>query len=242
MLRELPAVLRRVGFNVRAVLGGEDLIAVEAGYTRGESYGVAFDIGTTTVVATLMNSGSGMAEGVVSTLNGQAPCGADVISRISHAMSGPRERKEPQQAILDTVNQVLRDLYQPSGVGRERVYEAVMAGNATMLHLLLGVDPEPISITPFTPAFREPLYVPARELGIEIHPQGRIQTLPLIAAYVGADIVAGLLASGLARDAKLRLLVDMGTNGESCWDPRGASSLRPLRPARPSRAARSAAA
>ena len=214
VLRTLPALLRDAEFKITAVLGGDQLIAVEAGDTREESYGVAFDLGTTTVVGTLMNLRTGMAEAVRSTLNGQAPFGADVISRISHGMQGDEAKVELREAIQRTMNTVLQELYESAGVRRERVYETVVVGNATMLHLLLGIDATPISMMPFTPAFREPLYLPAREVGLDIHPGGYVQTLPVIGAYVGADIVAGVVATGLAREDKLRVFVDVGTNGE----------------------------
>jgi uncharacterized 2Fe-2S/4Fe-4S cluster protein (DUF4445 family) len=214
VLRALPAVLRGAEFKVTAVLGGDQLIAVEPGDTRDESYGIAFDLGTTTVVGTLMNLRTGMAEAVRSTLNGQAPFGADVISRISHGMQGEDARAELRDAVLRTMNGILAELYEAAGVGRERVYEMVVVGNATMLHLLLGIDATPISMMPFTPAFRDPLYLPAREVGLDIHAGGFVQTLPVIGAYVGADIVAGVVATGLAREEKLRVFVDVGTNGE----------------------------
>ena len=214
VLRTLPGLLRSAEFKVTAVLGGDQLIAVEAGDTREATYGVAFDLGTTTVVGTLMNLRTGMAEAVRSTLNGQAPFGADVISRISHGMQGDEAKAELREAIQRTMNTVLQELYDAAGVERERVYEAVVVGNATMLHLLLGIDATPISMMPFTPAFREPLYLPAREVGLDIHPGGYVQTLPVIGAYVGADIVAGVIATGLAREDKLRVFVDVGTNGE----------------------------
>jgi uncharacterized 2Fe-2S/4Fe-4S cluster protein (DUF4445 family) len=214
VLRTLPGLLRSAEFKVTAVLGGDQLIAVEAGDTRDESYGVAFDLGTTTVVGTLMNLRTGMAEAVRSTLNGQAPFGADVISRISHGMQGDEAKAELREAIQRTMNTVLQELYDAAGVARERVYETVVVGNATMLHLLLGIDATPISMMPFTPAFREPLYLAAREVGLDIHPGGYVQTLPVIGAYVGADIVAGVVATGLAREEKLRVFVDVGTNGE----------------------------
>src|SRR5438874_6181879 len=214
VLRTLPALLRDAVFKLTAVLGGDQLIAVEAGDTREESYGVAFDLGTTTVVGTLMNLRTGMAEAVRSTLNGQAPFGADVISRISHGMQGDEAKAELREAIRRTMNGVLHELYEVAGVSRDRVYETVVVGNATMLHLLLGIDATPISMMPFTPAFREPLYLPAGEAGLDIHPGGYFQTLPVIGAYVGADIVAGVVATGLAREDKLRVFVDVGTNGE----------------------------
>ena len=89
-----------------------------------------------------------------------------------------------------------------------------MVGNATMLHLLFGIDPSPLAVMPFTPAFMEPLLVPAAEVGLNIHPHGYIQTLPALGAYVGADIVAGVLATSVVREDKLRVFVDVGTNGE----------------------------
>jgi uncharacterized 2Fe-2S/4Fe-4S cluster protein (DUF4445 family) len=112
------------------------------------------------------------------------------------------------------MNQVADHLYTEAGVSRDRTYEAVVVGNVTMLHLLLGVDPAPIAVMPFTPAFMEPLTVPAAEVGLDIHPHGYVQTLPALGAYVGADIVAGVLATGIARDPKVRVFVDVGTNGE----------------------------
>jgi len=214
VLRTLPSVLRDAEFKVTAVLGGDRLIAVEPGDTREESYGVAMDLGTTTVVGTLMNLKTGMAEAVRSTLNGQAPFGADVISRISHGMQGDEAKTELRDAVLRTINTILSELYESAGVGRDRVYELVIVGNATMLHLLLGIDATPISMMPFTPAFTDPLYVPALDAGIDIHAGGYVQTLPVVGAYVGADIVAGIMATGLAREDKMRVFVDVGTNGE----------------------------
>ena len=214
VLRSLPTILREADFKITAVLAGEHLVAVEAGDTTGECYGIAFDVGTTTLVGTLMNLRTGMAVAVRSTLNGQAPFGADVISRISHAMEGGDAVRELQVAVVSTMNQVIARLYAEAGVSPERTYEAVVVGNVTMLHLMLGVDPAPIAVMPFTPAFMEPLSVGAAEVGLHIHPSGYIQTLPALGAYVGADIVAGVLATNIARDEKFRVFVDVGTNGE----------------------------
>jgi uncharacterized 2Fe-2S/4Fe-4S cluster protein (DUF4445 family) len=214
VLRTLPHVLREADFKITSVLAGDHLVAIEPGDTTGECYGVAFDVGTTTLVGTLMNLRTGMAAGVLSTLNGQAPFGADVISRISHAMNGPDAILELQSAVVRTMNQILGDLYRETGVSRDRTYEAVVVGNATMLHLLLGVDPSPLSVMPFTPAFMEPMSVGAGEVGLDIHPHGYIQTLPALGAYVGADIVAGVLATSILREDRFRVFVDVGTNGE----------------------------
>ncbi len=214
VLRSLPSVLRGADFKVTAVLAGEHLVTVEPGDTTGECFGIAFDVGTTTLVGTLMNLRTGMAAAVHSTLNGQAPFGADVISRISHAMNGPDSVRELQTAVLATMNQVTQQLYRDAGVSPDRTYEAVVVGNVTMLHLLFGIDPAPIAVMPFAPAFMEPVAVRAAEVGLDIHPHGYVQTLPGLGAYVGADIVAGVLATGVAREEKMRVFVDVGTNGE----------------------------
>src|SRR3989440_11406781 len=115
VLRTLPTVFREAGFRVAAVLAGEHRVAVEPGDTTGDCYGVAFDGGTTTLVGTLMNLRTGMAASVLSTLNGQAPFGADVISRISHGMNGPDSIRELQQAGVGTMNSILAELYRESG-------------------------------------------------------------------------------------------------------------------------------
>lgn len=214
VLRRLPAAIRRADLDVTAVLCGERLVAVEPGDTTGVSYGVALDVGTTTVVATLMDLCSGAAVAVASNLNGQAPFGADVISRIGRTRTDAAGATELQRTVIETIDGLLADVYAQAGVDRDHVYEMVVAGNATMLHLLLAVDPHAIAMAPFVPAFREPLDVPAEALGIDIHPDGRVQLLPSIGAYVGADIVAGIQATGLTREPELRLFVDVGTNGE----------------------------
>lgn len=214
VLRHLPIVLRTSGFDVTAVLCGERLVAIEPGDTTGASYGVAVDVGTTTVVATLMDLTTGAAAGVASNLNAQAPFGADVISRIARTRMEETAAAELQRTVIGTINGLLAEIMRSADVGREHVYEMVVAGNATMLHLLLGVDAHAISVAPFVCAFREPLDLPAAALGVDIHPEGRVQLLPSIGAYVGADIVAGIQATGLTREPELRLFVDVGTNGE----------------------------
>src|SRR5437879_1890007 len=125
VLRTLPMTLRDAGFKVTAVLAGEQLVAIEPGDTTEECFGVAFDVGTTTLVGTLMNLRTGMAAAVRSTLNGQAPFGADVISRISHAMNGPDSVAELKTAGVATINGILDELYAEAGVTPARTYEAV---------------------------------------------------------------------------------------------------------------------
>lgn len=214
--RTLPNILRKSDFKVTAVIVGDELIGIEPGNTHDKNYGLAVDIGTTTVVGALVNLNTGAVEAVKSELNRQAAFGADVISRVSHTMMEPDGLVELQTRILNTLNDLLDQLTAQSGIARENIYESVIVGNATMLHLLLGIDPEPISVAPFIPTILQPVTFRAAEIGLRLHPEARVSTLPHLGAYVGADIVAGILATDLTRnkDAKLRLLIDVGTNGE----------------------------
>lgn len=214
LLPRLAAAMADGPTKVTATVVGERLIDVEDGDTRPRVFGISFDIGTTTVVATLIDLGSGAAVAVESTINRQAPYGADVIARMGHAMTGGRAVGELRAAILDTVDALIGGVCTTGGVSRHEVCELVVVGNATMLHLLLGVDPRSIALSPFVATFLEPQELAAADAGIRIHPDGRVALLPSIGAYVGADIVGDILATGIAREPLRRLLVDVGTNGE----------------------------
>ena len=212
--RHIPKILRQANWHITAVIVGNRLVTIEPGDTTDQLYGLAFDIGTTTVVGMLLNLKNGVPLAVKSTLNGQASMGADVISRISHGMMAEDGLAELQRAILGSVNGLIRELSAEANIDRNQIYEATIAGNATMLHLLLGIDPEAIGVTPFIPVIEEGMNIPAHAAGINIHPNGNIYTLPHLGAYVGADLVGGLMATGIVRGEGYRLLVDVGTNGE----------------------------
>ncbi|MDH4112340.1 MAG: ASKHA domain-containing protein [Actinomycetota bacterium] len=200
---------------ITATVVGDRLIDVENGDTTERAFGVSIDVGTTTVVATLMDLRSGGAAAVESTINRQAPFGADVLTRVSHTqMHGPEGLEQLRAAIVATIDGLLGSVCATAGIGRDDVLEVVAAGNATMLHLLLGVDPESIGHSPFIATFLEPQDLRAADVDVEIHPEGRLVLFPSIGAYVGADIVADMLATGVAREPVTRLLVDVGTNGE----------------------------
>ena len=216
-----PAILPRLAsamadhpVTLTATIVGDHLVDVEPGDGPGQAFGVAVDIGTTTVVATLVDLATGVPAAVESTLNRQAPFGADVIARMGHAMTGGRAVSELRAAVLETVNGLFESACATAGVAPDDVFEMVVVGNATMLHLLLGVDPRSIALSPFVATFLEPQDLRASDVGVEIHPEGRVALFPSIGAYVGADVVGDIVASGLARDDRVRLLVDVGTNGE----------------------------
>jgi uncharacterized 2Fe-2S/4Fe-4S cluster protein (DUF4445 family) len=198
-----------------ATVIGDRLVDVEPGDTTDRLFGVSIDVGTTTVVATLMDLRGGAAAAVESTINRQAPFGADVLTRVSHTqMHGAEALEQLRDAIIGTIDGLLGSVCATAGIAREDVLEVVAAGNATMLHLLLGVDPESIGRAPFIATFLEPQDLRAADAGLAIHPEGRLALFPSIGAYVGADIVADMVATGIAREPVTRLLVDVGTNGE----------------------------
>lgn len=211
--------------SVTAVICGDELISIEPGDTAAANYGLALDIGTTTVVATIVNLETGRVEATRSGLNAQAAFGADVIARISYAMQTQGGLAVLQNRITATLNELVDQALAASGVARQNIYDVVAVGNATMLHLLLGIDPAPIGVSPFSLPVRTGTTVPASSLGLRLHPRARLSTLPHLGAYVGADVVAGLLATDLVRkrDSKLRLYIDVGTNSEivlgrgECW-------------------------
>jgi uncharacterized 2Fe-2S/4Fe-4S cluster protein (DUF4445 family) len=214
VLRRLPRLLRDAGWKATCVVADDLLVDVEPGDTTGAAHAIAFDLGTTTVVATLLDVTTGTPVAVRSMLNRQQPHGADVISRISATMLDPDALGRLQTLARETLQQLADEVCTHGGVDPAHVYEVALAGNATMTQLVLGIDPEPIGVAPFITATHEYPYMPAAELGLELHPRARATVFPSLGAYVGGDIVAGLLATGMTRDKRLRLFIDVGTNCE----------------------------
>jgi uncharacterized 2Fe-2S/4Fe-4S cluster protein (DUF4445 family) len=213
-LRVAGRALRAADFKVTAVIVDEVLIDVQPGDTSGRLFGIAFDLGTTTVVATLLDLSTGTPVAVASALNQQQPFGADVITRISATMMDPDTLARLTALAQQTLAELAAEACAAGGIDPAEVYEVALAGNATMTHIVLGIDPEPLGVAPFILATRLLPEVLAAELGIPAHPRARAVIFPPFGAYVGGDITAGLLASGMDRDARTRLFIDIGTNCE----------------------------
>ena len=213
-LRSVGRVLRAADYKVTAVIVDEVLIDVEPGDTSGRLFGIAFDLGTTTVVATLLDLSTGTPVAVDSMLNKQQPFGADVITRISAVMMDPAALGRLSGLAHETLAELARSVCEQGEVDPTEVYEVAVAGNATMTHIALGIDPEPLGVAPFIMSTRLYPEILAADLGITVHPRARAVVFPAFGAYVGGDITAGLLASGMDRDARTRLFVDIGTNCE----------------------------
>jgi uncharacterized 2Fe-2S/4Fe-4S cluster protein (DUF4445 family) len=214
VLQKLPTVLRKNNFKVTAVVVDDLLIDIEPGDTTEFRYAIAYDLGTTTVVATLLDLNSGTSIGVKSMLNKQQPFGADVISRISATMLDESALSRLRNAAQSTLDELTQEVIKEAKVDKNNVYEVAIAGNATMIQLILGVDPEPVGVAPFITASQNWPVLNAKEFGINIHSQARAYSFPSFGAYVGGDIVAGVLASGMDRDKRVRLFIDVGTNCE----------------------------
>ncbi|MFO8059431.1 MAG: ASKHA domain-containing protein [Bacillota bacterium] len=216
-LRNLAAVLRESGWEV--AVSWTDMFCcgeiADVSPPGGEDiYGLAVDIGTTTVAVQLVDLASGNVRAVRGEYNRQARFGEDVIARINHASQHEGGLAELHRAVVDTVNRLIDGILAETGSGPDQVRAVVCAGNTTMIHTLLELDPNHIRRHPYTPTVGAPPPVYARELDLRVHPAARLFCFPAVGSFVGGDIVAGVLTTGLARRDDLTLFVDIGTNGE----------------------------
>jgi uncharacterized 2Fe-2S/4Fe-4S cluster protein (DUF4445 family) len=213
-VRNLGRTLRSSNYKVTAVICDDLLLDVEPGDTADRRHAIAFDLGTTTVVATLLDLSTGQPLAVASMLNRQQPFGADVISRISATMMDADALEALQERAHETMNGLAAEVCEEAGLAPAEVYEIVVCGNVTMMQLALGIDPEPLGMAPFIITARRLPPALATDFGVRVHPRAPAVVFPALGAYVGGDIVAGMLATGLTRDRRVRLFIDVGTNSE----------------------------
>jgi uncharacterized 2Fe-2S/4Fe-4S cluster protein (DUF4445 family) len=218
VLRGLADTLRMDNGRVTVSLVREGsrihVLRVEPSDSTVRNFGIAVDIGTTTVAVQLVSLEVGKIIATHSNYNDQISCGLDVISRINYARR-PERREELRVRVLKTINGLIKKATGLHDISPSEICNAVISGNTTMLHLLLGLNPEYIRLEPYTPTIMKSLYLPASEVGIEINPDSRVCLSPCVGSYVGGDITAGLLCTDLATDsADVNLFIDIGTNGE----------------------------
>lgn len=197
--------------QIYGILLDNDLINLEP--EPGEILGVAVDIGTTGISAYLLDLISGEILQKESCLNPQTKFGGDVLSRISYCLENPQGPDQLRESIVGKLNELVLALTGDAS-RTQRVYQVVIAGNTTMLHFVLGVHPGSIARAPYRPVFLDQVDLQAREAGIMIFPEGRVTLLPSASGYVGADILAGLVATGFDRKDNTAIFLDIGTNGE----------------------------
>ncbi len=216
-LRNMPKVLRESNFKATVSIGkhrtGYKILNIEPKDTTKIHYGIAVDIGTTTIVAQLVEMNTGRIMGVVGSPNPQASYGEDVISRIIYACDKDG-LGELHSLVVKSINQLIEELISEKGISKNDIIALVAAGNTTMSHLFLGLMPCSIRLDPYVPVADIYPQIHAKDIGIEINPEAVIEVLPSVASYVGGDIVAGVLACGISERPQITCLIDIGTNGE----------------------------
>lgn len=214
LARKLPAILRQQDFQITVVRDGNEIISLEPGDTTGITCGVAIDIGTTTVVGTLSDIGSGDRIATASRTNPQVHFGDDVVGRIQYADEHETGLQQLHEKLIGCVNEIILELVDDADLELNNVYEITIVGNPTMTHTFLGLDPSSIAQAPYVPAVREAFDVRAGELGLDVRARAPVHVLPNISGYVGSDTVAVALGARLAHSDEVLLAVDIGTNGE----------------------------
>jgi uncharacterized 2Fe-2S/4Fe-4S cluster protein (DUF4445 family) len=190
------------------------VINIEPGDTTPRHYALAIDVGTTTVAVQLINLAVAQIVAARSDYNEQIACGLDVISRINYART-PERLEELRRRVLGTINRLIRQVAKSHGVEPREISNAAISGNTVMTHLLLGLNPEHLRLSPYTPTVLQVPYLRDSEIGIEINPQAWIHFSPCVGSYVGGDITAGILCTDLATATEeINLFIDVGTNGE----------------------------
>jgi len=222
VLRKLGPALREGEWTVTLVVeldawdrpeGPPRILDILPGEHLESLWAVAIDIGTTSNVVWLVDLISGQVMAQAADYNGQIARGEDVISRIIYASKG-NGLQELQGLVMQTLNRLLKKVARERGISTDEIYKAVVAGNSTMIHLFAAIPPESIRLMPFIPVVNRLPTFPAREVGLEVNPEAMVDCLPGIASYVGADITAGVVSSGMCEAQELTLFVDIGTNGE----------------------------
>ena len=214
VLRQAPALLRGKSDGLTVTTFDRMVMALEAGDTREQIYGMAFDIGTTTVVGYLIDLTSGETLATVSSLNPQTVYGGDLMSRIAFAMDGPANLRKLHIKIVRLINEQIAEACATAKVPRDRVYKLVVVGNTCMHHLFLGIDPTFVGQAPYAPAMRQGYRCAARKVGVRANYNAKLFLLPLVAGFVGADTMGMILSTRIYDSQDTRVTVDIGTNGE----------------------------
>jgi uncharacterized 2Fe-2S/4Fe-4S cluster protein (DUF4445 family) len=221
-LAKLPTVLRAGEWTVTAQVEQGNWVAPDGPYrlldvlpNRADTrvLGLAIDIGTTSITTYLGDLQGGRLVDHASAFNSQIACGEDVISRIVYARQ-PGHRQELQERVVATINTLIDEMLARQELAPEEIALAMVAGNTTMTHLFLGLEPQYIRLEPYVPAAGRFPPLPAARLGLHMHPDALVDCLPAVGAYVGGDITSGLLRTGMYEEEALTLFIDVGTNGE----------------------------
>ncbi len=214
LTRRVPDALRTQDQAVTAMIWqGRELADLRPGLD-GRCFGVAFDLGTTTIVCYLLDLSTGETLSIKSAMNPQIAYGDDVISRIAYCQEKPEGLETLRASVVECLNTLIHDAAREAGVDPGAILDGTLVGNSAMHHLFFGLNPVYLSLAPYPPVLTEPQDVKARDVGIRIGPSAYLHLLPLKAGFVGSDAVSCLLATGVHRRKPRTLLIDIGTNGE----------------------------
>jgi uncharacterized 2Fe-2S/4Fe-4S cluster protein (DUF4445 family) len=207
VLRKLPSTLRAELGKLTVTTFLDRIIDIEPGDTSGRMYGMAFDVGTTSVVGSLVDLLTGEQLASVSAVNPQAVYGGDLMSRISYAQFDAKKLQILRGRILNQLNEFIDQAAEQAGVLQEHIYKVVIVGNTCMHHICLGIDTSYVGLAPYAPVVRDPIVVAASKLPIKRAPNARVCFLPIVAGFVGADTIAGIIATRIYESEEIRLLV-----------------------------------
>ncbi len=211
-LQHLTNILEENNYKVSLTTYKNKILHIQGGDRSKYKYGVAVDLGTTTVALYLLDLNRGKIISVLSQVNNQRAYGSDVISRINYTMEKENGVFELHKCIIDQINKMIDEISIKNNIDKNEIYNLIVVGNTTMIHLFIKLPCKNIALAPFVPTFTEKYECSSFKLGININ--GIISFPPSISAYVGSDISAGILSSNLCKNEKYSLLLDMGTNGE----------------------------
>jgi uncharacterized 2Fe-2S/4Fe-4S cluster protein (DUF4445 family) len=221
VMRKMIGIFREAAWKITVTLtarnDGYQILNIEPGNKAQQNYSIVIDIGTTTVSGQILDLANCSQDictlGESSDYNAQVRYGDDVISRIMYSRKkGGLARL--QEAVVSTINGIIGDLVDESRVEKTSISHLVFAGNTTMAHLFLGLDPANIMLSPYTPASNIYPSVVARDIGVDTEDYVYAQVFPCVSSYIGGDIIAGVIGSGMSRSDKVTLFIDIGTNGE----------------------------
>ena len=214
-IRKIPLVLREDQHRISlALYNNKKFIDCEAGNKTEDCFGIAFDIGTTTLVGYLINLFNGKIYSVASALNPQTAYGEDVISRIAYTRDNPTGLAKLNSILIESLNSIIEETCANANISPSQIYEATVVGNSVMHHIFLEIDPTYIGLSPYVPALKSDLNIKAKDLNLEISKSGYVYLLPLIAGFVGADTTGVIISSEIDTEQDLTLAIDVGTNGE----------------------------
>jgi len=215
LLKKLPDILERNRYDITVVMHKEnEILNVERGETTAYNFGLAIDIGTTTLVVELIDLNTGETRDTATAMNSQVKFGADVVSRISYAFHNQKNLEELRNSIIKTLNKMITQLLKRNRIDPDFVYEIAAAGNTSMNHLLLGMPVETLAMAPYNSVFTFLPELSSQDLGFKINKYGKVYIAPNIQSFVGGDVSSGLTAINLENKKGNFLFIDLGTNGE----------------------------